>query len=365
MKKVIRPNIFLSVVIFFLLMTGVLILATASAPYSISRGLSAEYLIKNQLLHGVLFGLIFGAIAYKMPLAFFKKYSLLIFLAAYICMWLVFVPGLSRTEYGATRWIYVAGVGFQPSEALKLATIIYVSALMSSVKKPKEKLISLIGVLGLIALVLICQSNLSTLIIISGLAMIIFFVSGTPKRYSFTMWGVGAFVFFCLMVFKSYRSDRWNTFLNPEADPLGKGYHINQAIISVGSGGLTGSGLGLSEQKFGFVPESISDSIFTIYAAETGFIGSLFLIGLFSSFVFMAYRLARQVNDAFSGFVAIGIGSWIAIQAFVNIGAMTGLVPLSGTPLPFLTYGSSHIIMELIACGLLLNISKKQALRYL
>ncbi|MDD4409454.1 MAG: FtsW/RodA/SpoVE family cell cycle protein [Candidatus Pacebacteria bacterium] len=359
MKKIARPNIILSVIIFFLFSIGVLILATASAPYSISRGLPAEYLIKNQLLHGVLFGLIFGVIAYKMPMSFFKKYSLPIFIFAYICMWLVFVPGLSRTEYGATRWIGIGSVGFQPSEALKLATIIYISALMSSARQHKEKFTGLLIALGMIGLVLVCQSNLSTLIIISSLALIIFFISGTPKKYNFLMWGGSALLFFCLMVFKSYRSDRWQTFLNPENDPLGKGYHISQALISIGSGGLIGSGLGLSEQKFGFVPESISDSIFTIYAAETGFIGSIFLIGLFFSFVFMSYRLAKQATDPFQSFVAVGIGSWITIQAFVNVAAMTGLAPLSGTPLPFLTYGSSHIIMELIACGLLLNISKK------
>jgi cell division protein FtsW len=359
MKKRTRPDIFLSVIIFLLFLIGILILATASAPYSISRGLPAEHLIKNQLLQGVLFGLIGGIAAYFTPIEFIKKKSFLIFVGAYICMWLVFFPGLSRTEYGATRWLGIGGVGFQPSEAMKLATILYVSALMSTNKPNRSKLNSVLIVLGLIGLVLVCQSNLSTLIIISSLIFIIFFISGTPKRYSFGMWGVAAMAFFCLMIFKSYRSDRWNTFLNPEADPLGKGYHITQALISIGSGGVTGSGLGLSEQKFGFVPESISDSIFTIYAAETGFLGSLLLVGLFSGFAFTSYRIAKGLTDPFPKYVAIGIGSWISIQAFVNIAAMTGLAPLSGTPLPFLTYGSSHIIFEFIACGLLLNISKK------
>jgi cell division protein FtsW len=161
------------------------------------------------------------------------------------------------------------------------------------------------------------------------------------------------------MVFKAYRSDRWQTFLNPAEDPYGKGYHIQQALISIGSGGIIGSGLGLSEQKFGFVPESISDSIFTIYAAETGFIGSAILVGLFVGLGFMAYKIARNTADLFSRYAAIGIGSWISIQALINIAAMTNLLPLSGTPLPFLTYGSSHIVFEFIGCGLLLNISKK------
>ncbi len=358
-KKKLKPNIALLVVIFFLLLTGLLILATASAPYSLSKGLSPEHLIKSQLMQGVLFGVIGGVFAYFIPVSFFKKYSFWIFIAVYICMWLVFVPGFGKTEYGATRWIGYNGIGFQPSEAMKLAIIIHVAGLMSKITDQKERLISLVTALVLLAVVLLCQSNLSTLIIISTLALIIFFSAGTPKKYNFFMWIVGGVAFFVFMVFKSYRSDRWQTFLNPEMDPLGKGYHINQALISIGSGGLTGSGLGLSEQKFGFVPESISDSIFTIYAAETGFMGSMFLLSLFFSFVFLAYRISKRVTDSFSSFVALGIGSWICIQAFINIAAMTGLVPLSGTPLPFLTNGSSHLIMELIACGLLLNISKR------
>lgn len=360
MEKKTRPNIVLLVIMFFLFLIGVLILATASAPYSISRGKSADFLIMHQLLYGVLPGLFLGFIAYKIPLSFVKKYSLHFFALTYIAMWLVFVPGLSRTEYGATRWLSVGGLGFQPSEALKLATILYVSTLMAVPKiNNKKRLYNVITVLALIGLVLLCQSTLSTLIIITSLVFIIFFISGTPKKYSFAMWSVSAISFFCFMVFKSYRSDRWQTFLNPDSDPLGKGYHIKQALISIGSGSVVGSGLGLSEQKFGFVPESISDSIFTIYAAETGFIGSAVLVGLFMGFALMSYKIAKNTSDLFSRYVAIGIGSWISIQALVNIGAMTNLLPLSGTPLPFLTYGSSHIIFEFIACGLLLNISKR------
>ncbi|MCK9393361.1 MAG: putative peptidoglycan glycosyltransferase FtsW [Candidatus Paceibacterota bacterium] len=354
-----RPNIILLVIIFFLFFIGILVLSTASAPYSISRKLSADFLITHQLLYGILPGLILGAIAYKINLNFVKKHSFIIFLLAYIGMWLVFIPGLSMTEYGATRWLKLGPLGgFQPSEALKLATIIYASALMSAKKTPKEKLQSIAILLGAVGLVLLCQSNLSTMIIICTLAMIIFFTSGTPLKYTVGIFSLAGIAFFCFMISSSYRLERWKTFWNPELDPLDKGYHISQALIAIGSGGVFGSGLGLGEQKFGFVPESISDSIFTIYAAETGFIGSVILIGLFAAFTYMAFRIARKHHDNFCKFIAVGIGSWISLQAFVNISAMTGLLPLSGTPLPFLTYGSSHVIFELIACGLLLNVSK-------
>jgi len=354
-----HPNIILLVIIFFLFLIGVLVLSTASAPYSISRNLSADFLITHQLLYGILPGLVLGIIAYKINMNFVKKNSFIIFLFAYIAMWLVFIPGLSMTEYGATRWLKLGPLGgFQPSEALKLATILYASALMSAKKTSKEKLQSIFILLGAVALVLLCQSNLSTMIIICTLGMIIFFVSGTPLKYTIGICSLAATAFFCFMVLSPYRMERWRTFLNPELDPLDKGYHIKQALISIGSGGIVGAGLGLSEQKFGFVPESISDSIFTIYAAETGFVGSIVLIGLFAAFTYMAFRIARKHHDNFCKYVAVGIGAWISLQAFINISAMTGLLPLSGTPLPFLTYGSSHIIFELIACGLLLNISK-------
>jgi len=354
-----RPNIILLVISFFLLTIGILVLSTASAPYSISRSLPANFLITHQLLYGILPGLFFALIAYFINIDFIKKNSFVIFFIVYIMMWLVFIPGLSHTEYGATRWLNLGPLGgFQPSEAFKLATIIYASALMSAKKNHKEKLQSILVLLSAIVLVLLCQSNLSTMIIIALLAMTIYFVSGAPIKYIASMCSLAAIAFFCFMVLSPYRLERWKTFLNPELDPKDKGYHIVQALIAVGSGGIIGSGLGLSEQKFGFVPESISDSIFTIYAAETGFIGSVILILLFASFTYMAFRIAKKTNDSFSRYTAIGIGTWIGVQAFINISAMTGLLPLSGTPLPFLTYGSSHIILELVACGLLLNISK-------
>ncbi|MCK9578268.1 putative lipid II flippase FtsW [bacterium] len=354
-----RPNIILLVIIFFLFTIGVLVLSTASAPYSISRNLPANFLISHQLLYGILPGLILGLVAYFININFIKKHSFLLFVLAYIAMWMVFVPGLSRTEYGATRWLNLGPLGgFQPSEAFKLATIIYASALMAAKKNTKEKFKSIIVLLSAIALVLLCQSNLSTMIIICSFAMTIYFVSGSPIKYIAGICSAAAIAFFCFMILSPYRLERWRTFLNPELDPKDKGYHISQALIAIGSGGVVGSGLGLGEQKFGFVPESISDSIFTIYAAETGFVGSFILILLFASFSYMAFRIAKQTTDNFSKYVAIGIGTWISVQAFINISAMTGLLPLSGTPLPFLTYGSSHIIFEFIACGLLLNISK-------
>ncbi|MFA5013167.1 MAG: FtsW/RodA/SpoVE family cell cycle protein [Candidatus Paceibacterota bacterium] len=352
-----RPNLTLLATILFLILIGLLALATATGPASIEVKRAPNFYLFHQIIFGLLPGLVLGFIAFKIPLRFYKKFSFVIFAIAFALMIAVFVPALSQTEGGATRWLNLGPLSLQPSEFLKLAAILYLSAILSAKRTPKNKLMVFLLVLGLTALALVLQSNLSTLIIISAVACIVFFCADTPILHNLGIWLLGAGAAVALAVLSPYRMKRISVFLNPETDPLGIGYHIKQALIGIGSGGLIGSGLGFSSQKFGALPEATSDSIFAIYAEETGFLGCLFLIAAFVIFIITSFFIARKQNDAFAKLVAIGISSWIAIQAFVNIGAMTGLLPLSGTPLPFITYGSSHLLFELIACGILLNIS--------
>jgi cell division protein FtsW len=352
-----KPNTALLVSIFLLVLTGVLALTTSSIPLSIKNSNDPNYYLFHQIKFGLLPGLVLAFAAFKIPLKFYKKYSLFIFVSAAILMFAVFVPGLSRTELGATRWLNLGLFGFQPSEFLKLAVIIYLSAILSSNRPQNKKLWAFLFVLGVAALALILQSNLSTLIIVSLVSCVIFFCANTPLLYNFGVWACGLICAGALAILEPYRMKRLLVFLNPETDPMGIGYQLKQALIAIGSGGLIGSGLGFSAQKFGFLPEATSDAIFAIYAEETGFVGCLFLIAAFLMFAVMCFMVFRKETDNFSKLIAIGIGSWIVIQALVNISAMTGLLPLSGTPLPFITYGSSHLLFELIACGLLLNVS--------
>jgi len=352
-----NPNTALLISIFLLTLIGILALTTASAPLSVKAGNSPSYYLFNQLIRGLIPGLILGFIAFKIPLNFYKKYSLFFFIAAVILTLAVFIPGLSKTEGGATRWLDLGLFSFQPSELLKLTSILYLSAILSSNRPIKKRLPAFFLVLGLIALALILQSNLSTLIIISAISCIIFFCAKTPLIYNLLIWIGGILLAAALIIFAPYRMQRFLTFLHPENDPLGVGYHINQALIAIGSGGLFGSGLGFSAQKLGFLPEATSDSIFAIYAEEMGFIGCFFLIASFLMFAVNSFLVFKKSADNFNKLVAVGIGSWIVIQAFVNIGAMTGLMPLSGTPLPFITAGGTHMVAELIACGILLKIS--------
>lgn len=357
MKKQ-KVDAFLLITIISLLVVGFLALATASIPLSLKLTGNATHYLFHQILFGLLPGLILGFVAFKVPLNKVKKLSFIVFGFSIILMLLVFVPGLSKTELGATRWLNLGFTSMQPSEFLKLSVIFYLATILDD-EKNRKKFFAFITVLALICSILIFQKDTGTLFVIFATALAMFFCSRTPiKQTLLTVCGAVA-GFVTLIILSPYRMQRMFSFLNPNTDVLGSGYHINQSLITIGSGGLLGSGLGLGMQKFGFVPQSISDSIFTILAEEIGFIGVSLLIILFLVFFFRVMVVAKRSSNQYLKLMAIGIGCWIIVQTFVNIGAMTGVFPLTGIPLPFISYGGTHLIAELIACGLLLNISRK------
>lgn len=357
MKAKRKFDISLLVIIILLIVMGILALATASTPLSLKLTNNPNFYLSHQILWGLIPGLILAFVAFKIPLYGIKKWSFFIFLASYILMLLVFVPGLSTSQLGATRWLNLGFTSIQPSEIMKLAAIIYLASILNS-EKERNKFTTFAILLILVCSALFLQKDMGTLIVLFSTMMIMFFCSKTPIKQTLLI-GFGAVIgFIGLIIAEPYRLARVTSFMHPETDTLGTGYHINQALISVGSGGITGSGLGLSVQKFGFVPQSISDSIFAIFAEETGFIGCVVLIALFFAFFVASFSVGKRLNDEYLRLMAIGIGSWFIVQALVNIGAMIGVVPLTGIPLPFISYGGSHLMFELIACGLLLNISK-------
>ena len=350
------PNIPLLVCSFLFVIIGIVAIATASPPFAINEGYASNYYLVHQLLFGFLPGIILGTLAFFFPLNFFKKYAFVFFIISYILMFLVLIPGLGIHEGGASRWINVLGFSFQPSELLKLTSIIYLSALFSS-DKIKKPIVNFSITMGMILLALFLQSDLSTLITIFVFASAIFFSANTKVKEVLLVALSGLILFSAMILSTPYRMERLMTLLNPMEDVSGDAYHINQVLISIGSGGLNGSGLGLSAQKFGFIPESMSDSIFAIYAEELGFLGCAFLILLLIFLIIYSVSCAKKATP-FAKLLAIGIATWIIVQSIINISAMTGLIPISGTPLPFLSYGGTHLIFELIALGLLLNVSR-------
>jgi cell division protein FtsW len=230
-----------------------------------------------------------------------------------------------------------------------------------SEKNFSQTLLAFLILIGFISGLLILQSDASTLGIIILVGILMYFSSGTPFWHVIliTLIGIGGFI--SAIRLTPYRMKRLMVFLNPETDPLGTGYQIKQALIAVGSGGIFGLGLGMSRQKFGFLPHAMSDSIFAIFSEETGFLGAVILISLFLIFLWRGFKISKKTEDKFSQLTALGISFWIILQAFVNIGAMIGILPLSGIPLPFVSYGGSALIAELIGVGILLNISKNVA----
>jgi len=371
MQKNGHPDYILLGISIILLILGVLILASVSASLSLEKFGSTFYFLNHQLLFGLIPGLILAFISFRIPLNFLKKWSLVLLLINLVLLTMVFLPKIGAGVGGATRWINLGVISFQPAEFLKLTFILYLAAWLSS-RTPTpllhksgggfgQTLIAFLLVIGLISLLLIFQPNVSTLGIIVLVASLMYFLANTPLWHSILIILTGVISLFSLIKIAPYRAARLLVFLNPETDPMGIGYQIKQALIAIGSGGIFGLGLGMSRQKFGFLPQSISDAIFPIFSEETGFLGSLILISLFLIFLWRAFKISKETPDKFSQLLSLGISSWISIQAFVNIGSMIGILPLSGIPLPFISYGGTHLVAELIGIGILLNISKNNA----
>ncbi len=364
MEKRIRNNPDLLLLSFILLLVffGVLILASVSASFSMQKTGSTFTYLNHQLLFGLLPGFILGFLAFLIPLEIIRKMVVPLLLLTILFLGAVFLPVIGGFSGGASRWIYLGPLSFQPSELLKLSFILYIAALLSP-KSSEEKgigtLIPFLVAMGVIGAFLVAQPDVGTLAIIAAVAGVMYFCAKTPLWHTLALGGLGIFLLVLLIHVAPYRFDRLSVFLNPDLDPLGKGYQLKQAFIGIGSGGLTGRGLGMSVQKFGFLPQPMSDSIFAVFAEETGFLGSILLVVLFLAFAWRSLLLSTRVNDRFAGLCMVGITAWIAFQALVNIGALTGLLPLTGVPLPFISYGGSALVSELVAIGILLNASRR------
>lgn len=367
-----KPDYILLVIIFLLIIIGISILANVSAPLSLERSDTTYYFLNHQLLFGFLPGIILGFLAFKIPLNLFKKWAPILLLINLILLVMVFLPGIGLEFRGSARWIGLGPFSFQPSEVLKLTFILYLAAWLTARTGSKNSgRNQLIGgthsqtflafsiVIVIISLLLILQPDISTLGIIILTAILMYFLAKMPLWQIFLMVLTGTTALLVLIKIAPYRLNRFLVLFDPTKDPMGIGYQIKQAVIAVGSGGIEGLGMGMSQFKFGFLPQTISDSIFAVFAEETGFIGSCVLILLFLIFLWRGFRIGRLCQDKFFQLTAWGITAWICLQGFINIAAMIGILPLTGIPLPFISYGGSALVVQLAAMGLLLNISKQ------
>lgn len=346
-----------------LLVFGLVMLTSAAGPLGFDKFGDTYWFVKHQLLFGVLPGLVGMAVLSRVPYDVWRRMAGVLLIVSIVLLVLVFIPGIGADFGTARSWISVAGFSFQPAEIVKLTFLLYLAAWFEQrgekdVKDAQTGLVPFVTVLGIIMLLMILQPDVGTMAVIVAIAFAVYFSAGAPWHHLLALGGAGAGVFFLLIALAPYRAARFTTFLHPELDPQGVGYHINQALLAIGSGGLFGLGYGHSRQKFQYLPEVAGDSIFAVVAEELGFVLSAAVVVAFGFLARRMLRIASLAPDKFSQFVVVGVMAWITFQAFINIGAMVALMPITGVPLPFISYGGTSMLMVLSALGIVLNISR-------
>lgn len=346
---------------------GFLIFSSASLGLMARDGASFGSVAFNQFVFGVLGGggvlLLVSNIYYRL----WRKYAFYLFLLSLILTLAVFIPGLGMTHAGATRWLDIGITTFQPSEFLKIGFIVYLATWLSGVHSKissfKYGFIPFAGIVGSVGFVMLLQPDTDTFMIMGFAGMAMYLAAGAKWR-DIGLITLGAILLIAVIAFtRPYIMDRLTTFMHPEADPLGSGYQIQQSLIAVGGGGVTGRGFGQSIQKFEYLPEQIGDSIFAVYAEEFGFIGSLLLIISFVFLTLRGYKTSTETNDIFGTLLVVGFMTIIITQAFLNIASMIALAPLSGLPLPFISHGGTSLMATLASLGIVLNVSKYRTFR--
>lgn len=269
----------------------------------------------------------------------------------------VLIPGLGHKVSGARRWIDLGILKIQPSEIVKFSIILYLSSWF--VHREKNRFLSFAGLLGVVLTLIMLQPDMGTTIIVFNIFIVLYFLSGYKLHYLLLLIPFSAGAFIALIKASPYRMKRLLAFLNPDLDPLGITYHVKQILISLSSGGLLGRGFAGSRQKYQFLPEAHTDSIFAIIGEEFGFVGALILICMYLYLIYKAYTIAKNAKDKFGQFLGGAIFSLLAFQVVVNLGSMVNLIPLTGVPLPFISYGGSSLLIFFALMGILINIGKR------
>lgn len=347
-----------------LTIAGFLIFISASMGLLARDGASFGSVAFSQTVFGLIGGSIACFTLSKINYRVWRKYAFYIFLVSILVTLLLFIPGVGVAHGGATRWINVGPVSFQPSELLKIGFIIYVAAWLSGTKKKIETfqfgMLPLMILCGIVGLILLSQPDTDTFMIVCATALGMFIINGGKWKHLALVMFIGLTAISIFAYTKPYIRSRIETFIHPTKDVLGSSYQVNQSLIAVGSGGIFGRGFGQSVQKFSFLPEPIGDSIFAVMAEEFGFMGGVGLIFLYLFFTFRGMRIAMNSPDSFGGLLTFGIVILIVSQSFFNIGAMLGVLPLSGNPLLFVSHGGTSLFVTLAEVGIVLNISRFQ-----
>ncbi len=355
---------FFLIVVLLLIFLGVVMFISASLGILVKNEKVFYSVLFNQLVLGLGTGFVGMYFCLQIDYKFWRKYAFLIFLGSIILTASVFIPTLGLSHGGAQRWIHFGGFSFQPVEFLKFGFIIYFAAWLSWAKNRVEDfrfgILPLFVMLSIIALVLLQQPDTKSFILITVTGISMLFLSGVPMKYVIWLTTGCVVALLCLVAFTPYLQDRVKTFLNPSSDPQGSAYQIQQSFIALGGGGIFGRGFGQSIQKFSYLPEPQGDSIFAVLGEELGFIGAFATIFLYILFILRGLRIANNSPDLFSGLLVSGIVIMIGAQSFMHISSVTGVFPLTGVPLVFMSHGGTALMVYMMAMGIVFQISKFQ-----
>lgn len=323
----------------------------------------------NQYGLGLIGGIVLAYTAYRIPISYWRMGSFYLYIGSIIAMICVFIPGIGVFHGGASRWIRVAGVQFQPAEIFKISSILYLSMWLmkdfgkniSTEENFYKRTLPMLCMIGISAVLFLLQPDTDTLIITTLGLVTVYVVAGGHMKDVFILGFVGLLGLGIIAMSRPYVMRRIQTFINPSLDAQGGGYQMQQSLIAIGTGGMFGRGYGQSIQKFKYLPESIGDSIFAVAGEEFGFIGMVFLIGLYVAFALRSLKMATQ-SSSYGSLVIVGLMVLIVMQSFLNMSAMLGVTPLSGTPLIFVSHGGTALLMALFSIGIMLSASRERKL---
>ncbi|MDA3899829.1 MAG: putative lipid II flippase FtsW [Spirochaetes bacterium] len=355
------PDVLFFLTVFLLAGIGIAMSYSASAVFSLKTHGDSFFILKKQLLWfgiGFIFLILFQEIDYR----HYRRYSKLFLLVSFVLLILLLIPGFAHVVKGSARWLRIGGIGFQPSEFVKIFMVIYMAKVfsqdMGEAANPLMQLLIPMVMLGLVFILILLQPDFGTAVDLLIVCVTILFLSGFSMIYIMTLFILSVPAFYLLVYQVEYRRARILAYFDPWQDRYGSGYHLIQSFIAFKMGGLVGVGLGYGTQKISRLPEPHNDFIFAVIAEETGLFGTVAVILIFTFFFWRGIKIAIGASDDFGRLLAIGLTLNIVVQAYINIGVVTGALPTTGIPLPFISYGGSSLVSSMICAGILLNISR-------
>lgn len=354
-----RIAIFLAVL--SLVAIGIVMIYSTSAIYADEKFHDSYYFLKRQLTWLAIGLALFFAVS-RFPYPELRKISLLILILSLAMLAAVFLPVVGKSAGGARRWLHFSFLTIQPSEFAKLAILVFLADFLARRQRKLGEFfrgfLPCLFILGVSMGLIVLQPDLGTVMLIGAVSFILFFVSGIRLSHLLTLFLLSLPVLYHFIFKVSYRRNRMLAFINPWKDPEGTGFQIIQSFIALGSGGLFGTGLGQSRQKLFYLPEAHTDFIFSIVGEELGLVGTTTVLGLFSILIILGVRISLKCQDLFGRLLSLGIVLLLGLQALINIGVVTGALPTKGLALPFISYGGSNLMVNLLMVGILLNVAK-------